>query len=295
MDSRNALPLPASADTAFRLASVSKPFTAIAILQLVERGLIDLDQPAQHYVPEIPWPQVTVRQLLNHTGGVPDYLRETFVKSRPDNRDVFRAMRNRKLEFIPGTDVHYSNTGYAALGLVLETVAGEDYAACLRQQVFAPCGMERAAVPRWDWTSLPDRATGYERHLRLYLSSDTDCFNGMIGDGGVFASAAELDRWLDALHGGKLLKEATLKQAFQAPLPHPGALPYGFGWVITRFGKDTLIWHNGSWLGFDTFVGRLIGQRANIVLLSNAGLQGRGLDLADDLAFPLAERLVAAK
>lgn len=285
----------ATADTLFRLASVSKPFTAIATLQLAERGLIDLDKPAQFYASEIPWPQVTVRHLLNHTGGLPDYLKVSFVKSRPDNHDVFHEIRNRKLEFIPGTDVHYSNTGYVALALVIEAVTGQDYATCLRQQVFTPCHMEHASVPRWDWTNLPDHATGYERRLRIYFPSDYDTFNGIVGDCGVFASATELDRWLDALHGGRLLNETSRQKAFQPPLPHPGALPYGFGWVITRFGSDTLIWHNGSWLGFDTFVGHLVGRRANIVILSNAGLQGRGLDLADDLGFPLAERLLATK
>ena len=285
----------ADQDTAFRLASVSKPFTAIALLQLVEAGLVELDQSAQRYVPEFPWPQVTVRHLLNHSGGLPEYLKETFLKSRPDNRDVLHEMRGRKLEFIPGTDVHYSNTGYAALALILEAASGQEYGACLRQRIFSPCGMDCAAVPRWDWTSLPNRALGYERRLRIYFTSDNDCFNGMVGDGGVFASAVELDRWLDAFHGGKLLQSATLKQALEPPAPHPGALSYGFGWVVTRFGDDTLIWHNGSWLGFDTFAGRLVGRRANIILLSNAGLQGRGFDLADDLGFPLAERLLATK
>lgn len=286
---------PAGAETSFRLASVSKPFTAIAVLQQVERGTIDLDKPAQSYASDIPWPQVTVRHLLNHTSGVPEYLVEPFLRSRPDNHDVLRSLQNRKLEFIPGTDVHYRNTGYAALALVLEGASGEDYAVCLRKQIFTPCGMSQAAVPRWEWTHLAGRATGYERRLGRYFSSDNDIFNGVVGDGGVYASVADLDRWLDALHGGILLNERSLKTAFAPPAPHPGALPYGFGWVITRMGDDTLIWHNGSWLGFDTFVGRLVGKRANIILLSNAGLHGRGIDLADDLGFPLAERLLASK
>ncbi len=285
----------AGSETLFRMASVSKPFTAVAVLQQVEKGVIELDAPAQRYAPEIPWPEVTVRQLLNHTAGVPEYLVEPSFKSRPDNHDVFHSMRRKKLEFTPGSSVCYRNTGYAALALVLEGAAGKDYPTCLREQIFTPCGMERSAVPRWDWTQLRGRATGYERRLRFYFAADTDIFNGVVGDGGVYASAVELDRWLEALHGGKLLREETLAAAFAPGLPRPQALRYGFGWVITRMGDDTLIWHNGSWLGFDTFVGRVVGRRANIILLSNAGLHGRGLDLADDLGFPLAERIIASK
>lgn len=287
--------VPAGSDTLFRLASVSKPFTAVAVLQLVERGAIDLDQAAQRYALEIPWPEVTVRQLLTHTAGVPEYLVEPSFKNRPDNRDVFHSLRRKKLEFPPGSAVRYRNTGYAALALVLEAVAGKDYASLLREQIFTPCGMERAAVPRWQWTNLAGRATGYERRLNFYFPADSDVFNGVVGDGGVYASAAELNRWLDALHGGKLLAEETLRAAFAPPLPEPQSLRYGFGWVITRMGNDTLIWHNGSWLGFDTFVGRLVGQRTNIILLSNAGLHSRGIDLADELGFPLAERIIASK
>jgi len=285
----------AGSDTLFRLASVSKPFTAMAVLQQVEKGEVELDAPAQRYAPEIPWAEVTVRHLLNHTAGVPEYLVEPSFKSRPDNHDVFHSLRRKKLEFTPGSNVCYRNTGYAALALVLEGAAGKDYATCLREQIFAPCGMERSAVPRWDWTQLHGRATGYERRLGFYFAADTDVFNGVVGDGGVYASAAELDRWLEALHGGKLLREETLAAAFEPGLARPEVLRYGFGWVITRMGNDTLIWHNGSWLGFDTFVGRVVGRRANIILLSNAGLHGRGLDLADDLGFPLAERIIASK
>jgi CubicO group peptidase (beta-lactamase class C family) len=285
----------ASCDTLFRLASVSKPFTATAVMRQVELGAIDLDAPAQRYAPDVPWPEVTVRHLLNHTGGVPEYLSDPIFKSRPDNQDVLRALRRKKLEFVPGSAVCYRNTGYAALALVLEGAVGKDYGSVLREQIFAPSGMERTAVPRWDWTHLPGRATGYKRRLGLYVESDSDVFNGIVGDGGIYASAAELDRWLNALHGGKLLREDTMRASLEPPLPGPHSLRYGFGWVLTRIGNDTLVWHNGSWLGFDTFVGRLLRNRANIVLLSNAGLQGRGLDLADQLGFPLAERIVAAK
>jgi CubicO group peptidase (beta-lactamase class C family) len=286
---------PADAETPFRIASVTKPFTAVAILQLVERGLLRLDDPVDARLPGFPWSGVTVRHLLNHTGGLPDYLGKHGWSRRPDNAEVLRVAGATPLEFLPGTEARYGNTGYVALALLLETVSGQSYEAWLGSQVFAPGGMTRATVPRWDWRTVPDRAVGYQRILGLYVSDDQDRFHGVVGDGGIFAGAAELDRWLDALHGGRLLPEAALEAAFRPAPPHPGAMSYGFGWAVTPVGDDLLVWHNGRWLGFDAFAGRLTGARTNIILLSNAGLRYRSLDLADRLGFPLADRLLAAR
>jgi len=286
---------PAGPETPFRLASVSKPFTALAVLQLAEQGSLGLDATVRETLPDFPWPGVTVRHLLNHTAGLPEYLGKHRWSRRPDNAEVLRAVGDDPLEFLPGTDFRYVNTGYVALALLLERVSGQPYEDCLHSQVFSRCAMNRTFVPRWDWRSVPGRAVGYQRLLGIYLPEDEDRFHGVVGDGGIYASAADLDRWLDALHGGKLLGGASLEAAFRPALPQPGATPYGCGWVVTPVGDDTLIWHNGSWLGFDTFAGRLAGARTNIILLSNAGLRYRSLDLADRLGFPLADRLLAAR
>ncbi len=281
-------------DTPFRLASLTKPFTALAALQLAEKGRLTLDQPVAALLPEFPYPDITPHHLLTHTSGLPEYTSFNFFAARPDNEGIVRMLRDRPLSAQPGVAMKYNNTGYVVLASLIERASGEPYERYLRDHVFRPAGMEQSSVPRLMWRDTTGRAVGYRRKLGIFFPYDEDVLNGVVGAGGIYASARDIDRWLDALHGRQLLREKSLRRAFEPSPVSRRDLPYGYGWVITRFADDILLWHNGTWLGFDTFAGHLVHRNVNLVLLSNAGLTARDVDLAGELAFPLVEALVTS-
>ena len=152
--------------------------------------------------------------------------------------------------------------------------------------------MSRTSVPGLNWEKVPNRAVGYRRYLGRYFQDDHDSLNGVLGDGGIYTTAPDLDRWLTALHSGKLAQPSSLRRAFLPERKSNSNYDYGYGWVITRLSGAQIIWHNGSWVGFDSFVGRLVQQKANIIVLSNAGLGERNVDVTKDLGFQLANWLI---
>ncbi len=276
--------------TPFRLGSVSKPMTAAAILQLAQQGKLRLQDPVRRYLPTLSWDEVTIHHLLTHTAGPPEYTAFQFLKSKAGNTDILSYMEGKRLKFSAGSERKYSNSGYAMLASVIEVVTGQTYADYMKQAMFDPLGMESTSVPGLHWKQVPDRAVGYNRVLRQYMEDDDDFLNGVVGDRGVYASTEDLDRWLTAYFNHRVIHRDMVELALQKNPAAGENFAYGYGWILDRIAGETLAWHNGCWVGFDTFVGRLVEKEVNIVALSNAGLDTRDLSLTQ-LGFTIAMAL----
>jgi len=259
--------------TDFRLASVSKQFTAAAILLLAEDGKLGLDDSIRHWLPSLPasTAKVTLRQLLDHTGGLIDY--EDLIP--PDrtvqlnDEDVLRMLSaTPRSYFAPGSAYRYSNTGYVLLGLVGEKASGEKLQDFLQQRIFQPLHMDHTLLYVHDARTVPHRAYGYSEIDGDWRRTDQSLTSATRGDGGIYSNIDDLAKWDAALYDDRLLSDASRKAAFS---PHvkvtgePYEASYGYGWRITG---DTL-WHSGESIGFRNVIVRWPRQHLTVILLSN--------------------------
>jgi CubicO group peptidase (beta-lactamase class C family) len=243
--------VPATPATVYRLASVSKPITATAVLQLAEKGRLDLDAPIQRYVPgfpEKPWP-ITARELLCHQSGIRNWTEEEFHNTRrfTSLSDALAPFRDDALLFEPATSTQYTSYGFTLLGAAMEGAGGAPFLEQLRAGVFEPAGMESA---RDDdvLAIIPHRAEGYWRRKdgTLLNAPLTDTSNRLPG-GGLVASVEDVARFTSALQRGVLLKPETLRTAFTAqPVRGGRASGYGLGWVLGRTGGRHEVYHVGG-------------------------------------------------
>lgn len=269
---------PITPDTAFDLASVSKQFTAMAIMLLAERGRLHYDDSATRWIPDLPEfdaPRpITLRDLLNHTSGLPDYL--GVFKGNDDEfaklscGDIPKMLTGKKLRFAPGSKFEYSNTNYALLPLVVERATGKNFARFLHDYVFAPLNMNGTQVADAVPYSVANRATGYGRKLfsnKLFVSRRD---GPICGDGNVFTTVRDMANWDAGLNGERLVRQSTLAEAWTPPqLPDGKKTSYGFGWLSnTKNGKRTVS-HNGGWAGTHTVIVRQIDDKLTIVVLCN--------------------------
>ncbi len=263
-------------DTGVRLGSVTKQFVCMTVMILAERGLLDYDDPVSKYVPEISeryGDEITVRNLMNHTGGLPNYypaLDEYVPDRTPNNEDGAAAYaRWGEPVFPPGDRYEYSNSGYEILALIVQRVAGEPFADFIAAKVFEPLGMAGAIA--WDDAAkvIPNRSFGYSPTEGSFELNDDHRMNFMMGAGGIYASLQDMYRWDQALYTEQLVSKATLKQAFTPALARFEDIGYGFGWRIGAYQGHRRISHGGSWVGFRTAIARHPDAQFSIVLLSN--------------------------
>ncbi len=263
----------ATPSTNYRLASVSKQFTAAAILLLAEDGKLQLDDSIRHWLPSLPstTDQVTLRQLLSHTGGLIDYedLMPADTTEQLNDHDVLRMLSaSPKSYFAPGTAYRYSNSGYVLLGLVVEQASGESLPAFLQQRIFQPLHMDHTLLYVRGGPEVSHRAYGYSEKNGAWERTDQDLTSATRGDGGIYSSIDDLAKWDAALYDDRLLSDASRRLAFS---PHvkvtgePYEASYGFGWRITG---DTL-WHSGESIGFRNVIVRWPQQHLTVILLSN--------------------------
>jgi CubicO group peptidase (beta-lactamase class C family) len=260
--------------TDYRLASVSKQFTAAAILLLAEGHKLSLDDSIRHWLPTLPpfTERITLRQLLDHTGGLLDYedlIPPTQTEQVSDD-DVLRLIAHIDHGyFAPGSAYRYSNTGYVLLGLVIEKASGMTLPAFLKARIFAPLHMDRTLLyEHHRGPAVPDRAYGYSRIDGHWQRTDQSVTSATRGDGGIYSSIDDLAKWDAALYDDRLLSAASRRLAFS---PHvkvtgePYEAQYGFGWRITG---DTL-WHSGESMGFRNVIVRWPKRHLTVILLSN--------------------------
>jgi CubicO group peptidase (beta-lactamase class C family) len=262
---------PATATTNYRLASVTKQFTAASILLLAEDGRLKLDDHARKWLPSLPKAAepVTIRHLLTHTSGLIDYedvIPETF-KPQLHDADVLRLLESQdRTYFKPGSSYRYSNSGYALLALIVERASGRTFATFLRERIFQPLGMTNTVAYEEGISTVSTRAFGYTQEQGGWSRTDQSQTSAVLGDGGIYSSIDDLAKWDAALYDGRLLRPTSLQAAFT---PATGTddpeVEYGFGWRITG---ETL-WHSGETVGFRNVIVRYPKRHLTVVVLTN--------------------------
>jgi D-alanyl-D-alanine carboxypeptidase len=267
--------MPATADTVYELASVTKPFTATAVMLLVEDGALQLDDPVGSFFSDVPpgWEAMTVRHLLMHRSGIPDYfdlpafqLQDDFAWRLDFSHDeLLRAAYAAQLTFAPGEQTAYSNTGYSLLGMLIERVTGETYETFLAERIFRPLGM--TATRRNSRSDLiPRRAVGYVRDEGVLQNASYTSITWAYAEGGIVSSARDLARWDAALSAEQLLPRKRLAEMW-APVDDLPAM--GLGWTINSWGVGTAIGHSGGKPGFATYYCRFPDVDLSLILLAN--------------------------
>lgn len=274
---------PITPATNFRLASITKQFTAMAILMLVDAGDLALDTTLGELFPDsddVVAP-LTVRQLLQHQSGLPDY--EPMVDAEGAqvlDRDVLALMLDADaLEFEPGTEYRYSNSGYAVLAMIVETVSGRSFAEFLEERVFDPIGMDATVAFEDGISTVRNRAFGYTVDANGGAPEFTDqsVWSAVLGDGGVYSSLDDLYAWDQALYGDELLSTALMNAMWT-----PSLEDYGFGWRIDQWNGHLRHHHSGSTSGFRNVLLRFPEERLTVIVLTNRA----GPDVR-----PIAERI----
>lgn len=267
--------IPCGTNTNFRLASVTKQFTAMAVMILAERKKLSLDERLTDFFPEFPayGRQITVRHLLTHTSSLIDY--EDVIPKGTEipvlDRDVLRLlMRQDKTYFPPGTKYRYSNSAYALLALIVEARSGNTFARFLRGSIFGPLQMANTLAYEQGLSVVPHRAYGYSADASGFKRTDQSLTSSVLGDGGIYSSVADLYRWDQALYTDKLVSRKMLKLAFTqgAPTDQPDT-GYGFGWFIGQYRGLREIWHSGNSIGFTTRIARFPDRKFTVIILAN--------------------------
>ncbi|ABU57053.1 MULTISPECIES: serine hydrolase [Roseiflexus] len=260
--------------TNFRLASVSKQFTAAAVLRLAERGALSLDEPIVRFFESAPafWRQITVHHLLTHTSGLVDYeeLIDPNTATQLHDCDVFALVRRVDTGYAaPGAAFRYSNTGYCLLALIVERVAAQPFAAFLREQVFLPAGMRFTVAYEGESSAIPRRAFGYSFRGGTFVRTDQNLTSATLGDGGIYSSTIDLERWDAALSNDTLLPEPWRAAMFTPHIAMPSGESYGYGWFLTSIAGRRAAYHTGETIGFRTAIVRLLDRRCTAVVLAN--------------------------
>ena len=266
--------------TKFRIASLTKQFTAACILLLQERGRLNLRDPISKYLSGLPdaWRTITIHQLLTHTSGIPNYTSDPqFARIRRAGAtpsEMVALVEGKPLEFTPGTKWAYCNTGYILLGMLIEKVSGQSYADFLQSNIFEPLGMTNSGYDRAT-DILKERASGYELKDGHIVNADFIDMSVPYAAGGIYSTVEDMYRWNEALaREGKLLSADSLKQMFAIypEASHQGQ-HYGYGVVISelKFGK-LLYYHGGGVDGFSSSIQRYPKERVCIVVLTNLGI-----------------------
>lgn len=261
----------------FQLASVSKQFTAIAVIMLIEEGKLDYADTVSHHIKEFPYPRVTVEQLLNHTAGMPNYmwlLEHKWDEGREAyNDDIIRLMNEHKtnLYFRPGTRYDYSNTGYAVMAYLVEVVSGKTFPEFLEERIFKPLGMKNTFVySRALNRQYPERLKGYYRRWRRYNEIEETVHDGVVGDKGIYSTAEDLYKWDQALYDDVLISAESRERAFRpVKVRSRWEYPYGYGFRLKKVDGKRVVYHTGLWEGFRTNLMRYIEDNNTIIVLNH--------------------------
>ena len=288
--------------TNFRLASFTKQFTAMAIMLLVHDRKLRYDQTLAELFPGFPayGKSITVRNLLNHTSGLPDYedLMDAIEKVKgplwtpqkqiQDNEVWELLKKETNGKFAPGTSWSYSNSGYVVLGIIVAKASGKSYREFLQQRIFAPLKMNRTVVYQKGKNEVSNRAFGHSKESGSLKEMDQSSTSATLGDGGIYSNLEDLAKWDDALRNHTLLSEKELQPALTPvklndgseprwPLEpnddnlHPGKpVSYGFGWFLDPYQGHRRMWHTGSTMGFRTVIERFTeGDGLTVIILCN--------------------------
>jgi CubicO group peptidase (beta-lactamase class C family) len=290
---------PITPDTQFLLASLTKQFTAMAVMILLERRQLRLDDTLAKYCPEFPAyaRTITIRNLLNHTAGLTQY--QELLVGKIDEQTYFRSSksvpaaheftaaealqalsRQEKLRFPPGERFEYSDSAYVVLAQIIERITGKRYAEFLKETIFDPLGMNDTLVVDERKQKVPRMALSYAMRNGRWQNITYSPENSIYGEDGIYSTADDLYKWDQALYTERLVSRATLEMAFTPGLASDGKaittdlLPrpssYGFGWVIGSVRGEKDVEHPGGWAGYATYILRVPSRRVTAILLTNA-------------------------
>jgi CubicO group peptidase (beta-lactamase class C family) len=265
----------ATPETDYRLASLTKQFTAMAILLLARDGKLRLDQPAREVLAELPPAarDVTLRHLLNHTSGVWDYedLIPEARTTQLDDQDVLSLVAAKDSLYFPaGTQYRYSNSGYVLLGIIVSRASGMPLPEFLRARIFQPLGMEQTVMHVEGKDTVPRRAFGYSPKGGGFVQTDQSVTSATLGDGGIYSNVDDLAKWDAALAGAQLVDSAMMAQIATPPaLPAGATTQYGFGWFVDVYRGEPRWRHPGETSGFHNEIQRYPRRHLTIVILTN--------------------------
>lgn len=262
---------PATPTTNYRLASVTKQFTAASILLLAEDGKLQLDDSIRKWLPTLPAVAgvMTIRQVLSHRSGLIDYedVIPAEMTAQLHDADVLQILESQdRTYFTPGTAYRYSNSGYSLLALIVGKASGRDFAAFLRERIFVPLGMNDTIAYEEGISTVGNRAYGYSEASGSWERTDQSQTSAVLGDGGIYSSIDDLAKWDAALYDDRLLRAQSRKFAF-TPVTSTDdpTVEYGMGWRITG---ETL-WHSGETLGFRNVIVRYPQRHMTVIVLTN--------------------------
>jgi CubicO group peptidase (beta-lactamase class C family) len=289
--------VPNKLETKYRLGSITKQFTAMGVMILVERGKVRISDPVCDYIDNCPkaWSDITLRNLLNHTSGIPNFTAlpdaDQFACLQKTPLTAIARFRDKPLDFPPGQNFRYSNSGYLLLGYIIERVSGEKYEDFLRKNIYEPLDMLNSGYDH-PWIILKDRASGYASKDGQIVNAMYAEMSGALGAGSMYSTVEDLLHWDQALYTEKLVSRKSLEQMF-TPFegPYTAVRPsnrglwsrhrYGFGWYIaTWFGRD-LVWHPG---GINGFVVVLENMEPDSVGVTDPDLKAEPITLANGLS-----------
>jgi len=261
--------------TKFRIGSVTKQFTAVGMLLLQEEGKLSLDDKVSDFFPNPPksWKNITLRHLVRHTSGLPnvtsleEFKTQKFLPTSQD--DLINMFADLPLEFEPGSDWNYSNSGYILLSRVIEIVSDQSYADFVRTRIFDPLGMKETAIDV-SATIVPKRASGYSPSDKGTINAEYVYMGIPTGAGALYSTTGDLLRWQRALFGGKVLSEASLAEYLSAA-PHKafGGREYAHGVMIDKGDEGTFYSHGGGIEGFNSWLGYDPDKKLTVVVLAN--------------------------
>jgi CubicO group peptidase (beta-lactamase class C family) len=266
------LKVPVTADTVFQLGSVGKQFTAGAVMLLVQDGKIRLEDPVGKHLDFAPeaWKEVTVRHLLTHTSGIPDYTGLVDLRVDASAEQTAKKITDKPLDFAPGTKWQYSNSNYLLLGVLIEKASGEFYGDLLKERVFTPLDMTTARINS-ESDLIPNRAAGYEfRAGQLRNQAYVPPLVNTYADGSLIMSVRDMAKWDLALYTDKPFPKAVRDQMWTpARLTDGKATTYGYGWQLGERNGHRSVGHGGAWQGFTATILRYPDDRLSVVVLTN--------------------------
>jgi len=261
-------------DCSFRIGSLTKQFTAVAILQLVDQGKLSLDDNLTQYLPNLPtgYGRIKLRHLLGHTSGIPDYTGipgwPKLAREDRSPKQLLALIRDRPLEFQAGHDWHYSNTNYVILGTIIEKVTGQSFAAYLKTHVFDPAGMTNTAYG--DGSNVARRARGYTRAANQWQDADLISISNAYAAGGLTSTVDDLWKWEQSLSSGRLIPRGLLVQArSENRLTDGRRTGYGFGWGVATLDGHATVEHGGRIPGFQSYAIRVGDAGVFVAVLVN--------------------------
>jgi len=259
-------------ETPSNIGSVTKQFTAVAIMILAERKKLSYEDPISKYIPEFSrsalFSRITLRHLLTHTSGIPDYGDLGIDDSGLDQKGLIAALLKKEDALRkPGLKYRYSNPGYALLGIVVERVSGKRFGEFLEEEIFKPEGMDNTFVYESRGKKNARTAVGYGQFGQMDDGGPT----AIPGDGGIYSTVVDLFRWDQALYTDRLVPQSALVEAFSPGKVEEGTSTYGFGWNIATETGNKYLWHQGNAAGFRAFIGRRLTDRVTVIMLTNKG------------------------